>query len=105
MRFRLTLAALLLGAGLASAEPPKPAVVVQAKPVSRLLGEVREMARQVGGPNGGERLVKEFEQSLKDALGEEGFEGLDINRPLAAYAVLKEKPEDCRLVLVIPVTG
>lgn len=105
MRFRLTLAALLLGAGLASAEPPKPAVVVQVKPVSRVLGEVREMVRQVGGPAEGDRLVKGFDQGLKDALGEEGFEGLDINRPIAVYVVAKEKAEDCRLVLVVPVTG
>lgn len=105
MRFRLAAAVLLAAAGFAAAEPPKPAAVVQAKPVSRLLAEYKEMVRQVGGPTEGERLVKGFEQELKGALGEEGFEGLDINRPLAAYAVLADKPDDCRLVLVVPTTG
>lgn len=110
MRYRPALAALLLGAGLASAEPPKPVAVVQAKPVSRLLGEFREMVRQTGGPAAGERMVKEFEQAVKDALGEEGFDGLDVNRPLAAYVALPQKDaepkaEDARVVVVVPVTG
>lgn len=104
-RLALVLAATIAFAGAASADPPQPALVVQAKPVSRLLAEYKEMVRQAGGPAEGDRLVKAFEQELKDALGEEGFEGLDINRPLAAYSVLKEKEEDCGLVLVAPVTG
>ena len=33
-----------------------------------------------------EAQLKKFDAELKDALGEQGFEGLDINRPLAAYA-------------------
>jgi hypothetical protein len=104
-RLTLALAALFTFAGLASAEPPAPAVVVQVKPVSRLMTEFKEMMRQVGGPTLGEGLVKDFERDLKRSLGELGFEGLDLNRPLAAYVVLKEKAEDASLVLVVPATG
>jgi hypothetical protein len=104
-RFTSALAALLLAAAPVLAQPPKPAVVVQAKPLSRLLGEYREMIRQVGGPAEAERLVRQFDEELKSEFGEQGFEGIDINRPLAAYSVLGEKPEDASLVLVAPVTG
>ncbi len=103
-RFVCSLALLFALAGVASAEPPKPAIVIQTQPVSRLLTEFKEIMRQVGGTAQGEAMVKEFEKSLKDGLGEKGFEGLDINRPIAAYVVLKDTPKDCGLVLVIPVT-
>src|SRR5262245_25392671 len=104
-RFTSALAAITLAAAPVLAEPPKPAVVVQARPLSRLLAEYREMIRQVAGPTEAERMLKEFDRELKDALGEQGFEGLDLNRPLAAYAVLAEKIEDANLVLVAPISG
>jgi hypothetical protein len=63
------------------------------------------MIRQSAGPIEGERKVKEFEGELNEALGEQGFEGLDINRPLAAYVVLSEKIEDAKIVVVAPVAG
>lgn len=97
--------ALATGSAATAAEPPKPAIVVQVKPVSRLLTDYKEMLRQIGGPTEGDRLVKGFETSIKDKLGDNGFEGLDINRPIAAYSVLKEKAEDCSLTLVVPVLG
>src|SRR5262249_7728111 len=56
-----------------------------------------------GGTAQGDELVKQFEQSIKDVLGEKGFEGLDINRPIAAYSILQDKLEDASLVLVVPV--
>lgn len=107
MWFRFTLAsfALLLAIAPARAEPPQPTIVGQAKPISRLLTEFREMIRQTAGPTEAERLVKEFDQSLKDGFGERGFEGLDLNRPLGMYAVLGEQIEDTRVVVVVPTTG
>ena len=103
-RFAFAIATVLaMVTGATAAEPPKPAIVIQIKPVSRVLVEFKEIVRQVGGPAQGDRLVKEFEQALKDVLGEKGFEGLDINRPIAAYSILHEKPEDTGFVLVLPV--
>ncbi|MBA4190074.1 MAG: hypothetical protein C0467_18980, partial [Planctomycetaceae bacterium] len=103
-RFVYSLAVMFALSGIASAQAPKPAVIVQTQPVSRLLAEFKEMIRQVGGTAQGDAMVKEFEKSLKDGLGEKGFDGLDINRPLAIYAVLKEKAEESGLVFVVPVT-
>ncbi|MFO0825526.1 MAG: hypothetical protein U0792_20800 [Gemmataceae bacterium] len=103
-RFVYAVAAVFALAGVATAQPPSPAVVVQTKPISRLLTDFKEILRQIGGPEQGMKMVKDFENDLKRSLGEQGFEGLDINRPIAAYAVLKDRPEDCGLVLVVPVT-
>lgn len=87
------------------AQALKPTVVATAKPISRLLGEYREMIRQVGGPAEGDRLVNAFDEKLKARLGENGFEGLDINRPFAFYSVVKEKFEDTNPVLILPVNS
>ena len=103
-RLTLTAAALAALAGVAAAEPPAPAVVVQVKPVSRVLTDLKEMIRQVGGPAMGNDMVKEFEGDLKRGLGDKGFEGLDVNRPIAVYVVLKEKPEDAAAVVLLPAT-
>jgi hypothetical protein len=105
MRFILALSAVITTTIPAQAEPPKPTVVVAAKPISRLLAEYREMLRQVGGAAQGEQLVKGFENDLKEIFGEHGFEGIDLNRPLAAYSTVREKFKETNLVLVVPVTG
>ena len=105
LRFFTACAAVLFAATPLYAEPPKPTLVVQAKPLFRLLAEFREMIRQVGGPDEGEKMVKEFDRDIKDGLGEQGFEGIDTNRPLAAYGMLGEELKDSSIVLVVPVTG
>ena len=105
MRYLLTLGAICACAIPALAQPVKPTVVATARPLSQLLNEYREMIRQIGGPANGDGAAKGFDDGLKEMLGEQGFEGLDINRPLAAYAVIDEKIEDTNPVLIIPVTG
>ncbi|HEV3386149.1 MAG TPA: hypothetical protein VG097_15115 [Gemmata sp.] len=88
----------------ALAQPVKPTAVITAKPLSRLLTDYREMIRQVGGPSG-DQLVVVFDDQIKEALGDQGFEGFDINRPIAAYTFVKEKFEDSNPILVVPVSG
>jgi hypothetical protein len=105
MRFVIGFCALFATAVPAGAQEPKPTVIISAKPVSRLLSEYREMLLHVGGPAQGERFVKEFETDLKEMFGEHGFEGIDINRPFAAYTVVREKLEETNMVMVVPVTG
>jgi hypothetical protein len=107
MSIRLILAAAVICFShiCANAQTPKPTVVLTAKPISRLLSEYREMIQQIGGPAEGERVVKGFDDQLKEHLGEQGFEGLDINRPFAAYTVVKEKFEDTNPILILPITG
>jgi hypothetical protein len=101
----LALAALVAASAPAPADPPKPAVVVRTQPPSRLLAEAREIARQAVGPAGGDQVAKQFDAGVKGLLGDKGFDGVDLNRPLAAYVVLKEKVEESALAVVVPVTG
>lgn len=103
-RFVPALVAVLALAGGAVAEPPKPAVVIQTQPVSRILSDVKDVIRHAGGPGAGEAAAKEFEKGLKETLGEKGFDGFDINQPVVAYVTLTDKLEDMGLVVVVPVT-
>src|SRR3954452_7903941 len=93
MRLRsfLAFASLLIASAAVRAEPPKPAVVVQAKPVSRLLGDFRDLVRQVAGPAEAEKAIKGINNGIKEALGEQGFEGLDTNRPFGGYVILGDE--------------
>jgi len=81
-----------------AADPP---IVFQVQPAGRLLSDVRSVAKMVGGEN----AVNEFNDKLKEHLGEKGFEGLDLGRPILGYVVLDGKLEDVVAVLVVPVTG
>jgi hypothetical protein len=100
-----TLAALTfaLAPAAVAAAPPKPTVVVQAQPVGRVVNDLRDLVRLVSGPKGSD-AAKQFQKALEDALGEKGFEGLDINRPLAAYVTVREAFDTSSIVLVVPVT-
>src|SRR5262245_35716230 len=86
------------------AEPPKPVVIAQSKPVSRQLAELREMIRHAAGP-GADKVLKELDNGIKGALGEQGFEGIDVNRPLGAYVVLSDDITSSSAVIVVPITG
>lgn len=95
--------AILAAVGLATAvqaDPLKPAVEVRLLgasdlvPVIEYVGELvgqKDQFEQVGG------LVKAFAEQ------EKGLEGVDLKRPLGAYAVVTEKVEESTVVLMIPV--
>jgi hypothetical protein len=95
----LAIFAVLLGCGNALAADP--AIVFQTHPVSRILGELRATAELIGGEKG----VKVLNKRIKDALGEKGFEGLDLGRPIVGYVLLAPKPEDITAVVAFPITG
>ena len=78
---------------------------MQAQPVSRLLADFRDLIRQVAGPDGAEASIKHINNRLKEMLGEQGFEGLDINRPLGGYIVFRDAFKDTTAVIIVPVTG
>jgi hypothetical protein len=99
------IAALILAITPALAEPPKPTIVAQAKPVARLMGDFREMVRQTAGPDFADKALKEFDNGLKELLGEQGFEGLDINRPMGTYVVVRDDIQDTSAFVVVPITG
>ncbi|HEX4613366.1 MAG TPA: hypothetical protein VH092_34595 [Urbifossiella sp.] len=100
MRLRLLapLVVVLLAAGPApAADPP---VVFQTQPVGRILND----ARAVVGTVVGEKAVESVNAAIKEKLGEKGFAGLDLGRPVLGYVDLPADPAKAVGVLVVPVT-
>ncbi len=95
--------AVVAAVGLAAAvqaEPLKPAVEVRLLGASDLVPVIEYVGGLVGQKDQFEQiggLVKTF------AENEKGLEGLDLKRPLGAYAVVTEKVEESTVVLMIPV--
>ncbi len=95
----LAVAAVLFSAAPSlAADPP---IVFQMQPAGRVLDELRTAAGFVGGEN----AVKLVNKALKEAFGEKGLEGFDINRPVVGYVILAPKPEDITAVVALPITG
>jgi hypothetical protein len=93
-------AAILLNSAQAPAADPPP-IVFQVQPLERALGDLRTAADLIAGENG----TKAVNDGIKETLGEKGFEGLDIGRPIVGYVILTPKPEDITAVLALPITG
>ena len=53
---------------------------------------------------GGETVQQEFEKSIKDKLGAEGFLGVDLKRPVVGYSDLSESADSTGAVIVVPIT-
>ena len=95
----LAVAALFIGSGASIAADP--AIVFQTHPVGQVLDELRIAADLLGGEKG----VKSLNNTIMRALGEKGFEGLDIGRPIFGYVLLAPKPEDITAVVALPITS
>jgi hypothetical protein len=83
-----------------------PAVVMQVQPVGRILADFKTTARLIGG----EPMVKQFEEAISKELGDKGFDGLDLNKPIVGYshfdaAMNQEKTSETPMVLVAPITS
>jgi len=89
----------LAAVGLA-ADPPKPAVEVRLIPAVDLAPHIEYVGKLVGQADAGEQFAGIL-KTLAD--NEKGFEGLDLKKPVGAYAVLADKVEDSTVVLMIPV--
>jgi hypothetical protein len=100
MRYALALAAAALLAPPAAfaADPP---ITFQAHPTERVLNDLRFAADLVRG----EKAVKAFNDAIKAKLGEKGFEGLDLGKPVVGYVVLAPKLEESTAVVAFPVTN
>ncbi|OWK45045.1 hypothetical protein [Fimbriiglobus ruber] len=105
-------AALLLTAALAVAAPVPaaelPPVVMYIKPVGQILDDLRAGAKTVGGPP----AVQMLDGAIKQKLGEKGFDGLDLKRPIVGYPILPPAAElvedgkkDFPFVVAVPVTS
>lgn len=107
---RFAAGALLLAAALATPSGARaqdkpasalPLNVVQVQPVGKLIADIKA----VTGVFGGNDAVKKFEDGLNDKLGEKGFAGLDIGRPVVGFQVLKGDLSEQSWVGLVPVTG
>ncbi len=101
MRAVLLAVLFLFPSKVSAADPTLPPIVFQTQPLGRILDALRAGADIVGG----EKAVKALNTGFKELLGEKGFEGLDISRPVVGYVVLAPKPEDITAVIALPVTG
>ncbi|MCU0703233.1 MAG: hypothetical protein MUF18_04495 [Fimbriiglobus sp.] len=82
------------------AAPPKPALEVRLLAATDLV----PVAEYAGGLFGQGEQVKQFGEIVKAlAENEKGLEGIDLKRPLGAYAVVADKIEDSTVVIMIPV--
>lgn len=94
-----TALAVLLSPALAPAADP--AVTFQTQPLGRLLDDLRAFVGSVGGEKAVEMLNKDIQRSL----GDKGFDGFDITRPVVGYIDLPADPLDAVAVVAFPVTG
>ena len=84
-----------------AAGPADPPITFQSQPINRVLDDFRAAADLIGG----EKAVKAVNAAIKDRLGDKGFAGLDLDRPVVGYVTLAPKPEDIVAVVAIPFTA
>lgn len=109
MSARFLAAALAAMAALPAAAQPAgqsaaPALVIQAQPIGKLLDDARAITRTVGG----DEAVKKMDEAIEEGLGEKGFAGVDLLRPVVGYANITgavADPSDLSGVAIVPVTG
>ncbi|CAN5623668.1 hypothetical protein BH11PLA2_BH11PLA2_35340 [soil metagenome] len=102
---RLALTAVLFAAvpmmAFAQAPAAGPAGTLQTAPLGKVLTDIRAAANLVAG----DVAVKGLEDALKTALGEKGFSGLDLSKPMVGYTVYDAKNLDnVSFCLMAPIT-
>jgi len=102
MTFRC-LQAMVLGVvlmGVAQAAPPKPAIEVRLKAVAELAPVVKYVAGLMKQEDAGAQYAGIIEAMAKE---ENGFDGVDLTKPVGAYIGLADAVEDSPVVLMVPV--
>jgi len=82
-------------------KPSGPAIIGQAKSFNDLLDMTKAMVKTIGG----DALYKEFEKNALQDLDPKKLPGIDPKRPFGLYGIVNGKFEDCRGVLLIPVSS
>ena len=107
-RVGVGLALLFLGLPAVAAPVPAPnakyeppTVVFQAQNGQKLLDSFRLYLKLNGGTP---ELQEKIDKGIKDVLGEKGFAGLDMARPMGGYVYLRPKFEASSVVFVLPIT-
>lgn len=105
MNARFLFAVMMAAAAtLPATAQPDPAVTVQVQPLGRLLDDAKSIARAVAGDD----VALKMNESIEAALGEKGFDGIDLLRPIVGYVTLAgpvNGPEDLSGVAIVPITG
>ncbi len=109
-RFGAALAALALLALPTSAAPvplpnakyEQPTIVMQALNGQKLLDSFRTYLKLNGATK---EMLEKVEASIAQVLGEKGFAGIDMAKPIGGYAYLRAKAEESSFVLVVPVAA
>jgi hypothetical protein len=83
----------------AEEKAPAPTLVVRLKSVDGLITD----ARYLGEAAGKSEEAKQGEKFLRSFIGDNGFEGFDIKKPVALYGRLAKKFEESDLVLMVPI--
>lgn len=100
LRSMLLSCALLFPASYAAAADPGPAATIQTLPIGRILQDFRAAAALIADDAGPQFL----DEQLREWLGEKGFSGLDLARPITGYAVFDDKkPDNISFVLLVGV--
>lgn len=100
----MRLALLAVTAFIAASDPAfaaDPPIVFQTQPIGQMLDELRSAADMIAGPKG----VKSLNKAIERKLGKQGFEGLDITRPIVGYVLLAAKPQETAAVIALPISG
>ena len=108
-RFGVALAALALLALPALAAPvplpnakyEQPTIVLQVQNGQRLLDSFRTYLKLNGATK---EMLDKVEASIKEVLGEKGFAGIDLAKPIGGYAYLRAKAETSSFVVAVPIT-
>ena len=82
-------------------KPNGPHIVGQAKSFNDLLAMTKAIVKNVGG----DAIYKEFETNALPNLDPKQLPGIDPKRPFGLYGKIDGKLENCRGVLLIPVTS
>lgn len=89
--------AFAIAALFAGAEPP--ALVVQSRSAGALIGEAKALAKLAGDP-----FADEFDDWLETTFDDDGLKGVDLSKPLIAYAPLTGNAAEAKLFAIVPIT-
>jgi hypothetical protein len=97
----LALPALAAPVPLPNAKYEQPTIVMQAQNGQKLLDSFRGYLKLNGASK---EVLEKVEASIKDVLGEKGFAGVDLAKPIGGYSYLRAKAETSSFVVVVPIT-
>ena len=93
-------AALAAPSAFGQAKPKLPVSTIQAQPINRILAGVRQVAGRFGGPDAAGAL----DDQITEKLGPKGLTGLNLDRPITAYQILKDDLDKPAFVVLVPIT-